>query len=220
MANDVSTFEGINTVFPVSAYDPLNADSLIFVFNWGDGSQEQVLVPRISSQRYYYEFQKTYEFPGTYLAVVSAYRPVGIASSSPKQLALFNVTVESLTANDPLPRLKVMNAANFVGYNMFTLTIDDDGVLRGWQNRQVSIPVSFNGTVLGFLSASYSPAVSGTIGISLTANQVSNLNWPTNTNLFIEVLEKDNNTNPYTITSLFKGYLYIYETAEYSAIFI
>ena len=130
------------------------------------------------------------------------------------------MTVETLTANDPLPRLKVINTANFVGYNMFTLTIDDDGVLRGWQNRQITIPVSLNGTILGFLSASYSPAVSGTIGISLTANQTSNLNWPINTDLLIEVLEQDYNTNPYTITSLFKGYLYIYETAEYSAIFI
>ena len=216
----VNTFVGINTMFPVSAYDPFNAQTVTFVANWGDGSQEQQVVGRASSQQYFYGFQKTYEFPGTYLAMISAYRNTSLTSSSPTQLATYNVVVTSLTANEPLPTLKVMSVVNFVNYRMFTLTIDDDGVLRSWNNKIVRIPVSLDGTVLGFLSAAYSSTAPGTIGISLTANQVANMNWPLNTSLNLEILETDNNEAPPVTSLLFKGYLLIYETANYSAIFM
>lgn len=222
MAIYTQTIEGTNTVFPISAYDPTNPATIQFTANWGDTSQEAVIVPRYNNRdrEYYYEFQKTYEFPGSYTAAICARRISSSFAESVKQLVVYNVVVDSLTAAELLPTLKVVDIANFATYNMFYLNFDDDGVNRSWRNRQITIPVTFGNTIVGYLSASYSVAVSGTIGVSLSANQVFNQNWPLRTKLPFEVIERDNNVVPPVTTSLLKGFVYVYEAATKSAIFL
>jgi len=222
MALYTTTAEGINTVFPVSAYDPTNPQSIGITANWGDGSEESVQVSRYNNKdrEYYYEFNKTYEFPGTYTASISGFRYSSQLASTSKQLATYIVTVDTLSAQEPYPVLKIADLANFVDYKVFYFNVDDDGVNRGWVNRQISIPVSFGNTVLGYLSASYSTAVSGIIGISLSANQISNQNWPLRTRLPFEIQELDNNQMPPVFSSLLRGYVYVYEATTNSAVFL
>lgn len=220
MAISVSTLEGINTIFPVSAYDPLDSSFLVFVANWGDGSEEGVRVYRKqgTTKQYYYEFSKIYEMPSTYTALICAYRPDTLSPSSVKQLAIYSVVVDSLTAQEPLPVLKVLNLSNFPSYNLFYLNVDDDGIQRSWTNKTLSAVVTFGNNILGYLSAAYSPAVSGRIGLSLSANQVFNQNWPLKTNLPFQIIERNNISQELSI--LFRGYIYVYETAVNSAILI
>ena len=168
MAILVNTLDGINTIFPVSAYDPLDSAFLVFTANWGDGSEESVQVYRKqgTTREYYYEFSKIYEMPSTYTALICAYRPDTLSPSSIKQLAIYSVTVDSLTAQEPLPVLKVLNISNFPSYDLFYLNVDDDGVQRSWVIKTLSAVVTFGSNVLGYLSAAYSPAIAGRIVLS------------------------------------------------------
>jgi len=222
MAINVQTIEGANTVFPVSAYDPTNPASIQFVAAWGDTSQETVVVSRFNNRdrEYYYEFQKTYEFPGTYVAAICARRISSSFAESNRQLVVYSVAVDSLTAAELLPTLKIADIANFAAYNIFYFNFDDDGVNRSWSNRQITIPVTFGNTIVGYMSASYSTAVSGTIGVSISANQIANQNWPLRTRLPFEIIERDNNVVPPVTTSLLKGFVFVYEATTKSAIFL
>jgi len=218
----VQTVEGTNTIFPISAYDPINPAQILLIANWGDGSQESVVVSRNGNRdrEYYYEFNKTYEFPGTYNTYISAARISSALPGTSKQLATYQVTVESNIPADPLPVLKIADISNFVDYSIFYLNIDDDGVSRSWANKQLTIPVLFGTTIIGYISAVYGVDKPGTIGITLTANQVSVQNWPLKTKLPFEVIERDTGVTPPVITSLFKGYVYVYEATTKSAIFL
>lgn len=218
----VQTTEGINTVFPVSAYDPTNPSSIQFVAAWGDTTQETVTASRYNNRdrEYYYEFSKTYEFPGSYSAAISARRVSSTLAETVKQLTTYTVNVDSLSGVELLPTLKIADLTNFTDYRIFYINVDDDGVNRSWVNKQISIPVTFGASIVGYLSASYSNAVSGTIGVSLSTNQVLNQNWPLRTRLPFEILERDNNQVPPVITSLLKGYVYVYQAATNSAIFL
>jgi len=218
----VQTVEGINTVFPVSAYDPTNPFSIQFVASWGDTSQETVTATRYNNKdrEYYYEFQKTYEFPGSYTASICARRTSPNIAQSVKQLATYTVNVDGLSGVELAPTLKVADIANFSAYEIFYFNIDDDGINRSWVNRRISIPISFGQTIVGYMSAAYSTAVPGRIGISLSANQIINQNWPLRTRLPFEILERDNNQVPSVVTSLLKGYVYVYEATTKSAIFL
>lgn len=221
-SRQVQTVEGTNTVFPVSAYDPTNPAQIVLTANWGDGSQESIIVSRYNNRdrEYYYEFNKTYEFPGSYLASISGRRISNSISESSKQLATYEIDVDSIELPEPLPVLKVVDVSNFVDYSIFYFNVDDDGVSRSWTNREISIPVSFGTSILGYLSAIYSTLQPGTIGVTLTANQVFVQNWPLKTKLPFEILERDNNVSPAVITSLLRGYIYVYEATTKSAIFL
>lgn len=218
----ILTAEGTNTIFPVSAYDPINPTQIVLIANWGDGSEESIIVSRYNNKdrEYYYEFNKTYEFPGTYLASISARRISNSISESSKQLATYDVTVDSIIQPEPLPVLKVVDISNFVDYGIFYFNVNDDGISRSWINRQISIPVSFGTSIIGYLSAVYNEGSPGTIGVTLTANQVFVQNWPLRTKLPFEILERDNNTVPSTVTSLLRGFVYVYEATTKSAIFL
>jgi len=222
MAISFNTIEGINTVFPISAYDPTNPTQINIVANWGDGSEERVLASRYKNRdrEYYYEFNKTYEFPGTFTVIFSGARVSSTFAETVSQLASYVVTVDTFNPVEPLPVLKVVDISNYVGYKLFYFNVDDDGVPRSWTDRQIYIPVSFGTTVIGFLSASYNNTLSGTIGVSLTANQVINQNWPLKTNLPFEILEKDNTQDPPVVSTLLRGYMYVYEATTNSAIFL
>ena len=130
MALTVNTATGLNTIFPVSAYDPMNPQSIGITANWGDGSQESVKVFRYNNRdrEYYYEFNKTYEIASTYLASICAFRFDPQINSTGKQLAQYNVVVDSLTAQDAFPVLKIADISNFVDYKVFYFNVDDDVV--------------------------------------------------------------------------------------------
>ena len=223
MALPVQTIAGINTVFPVSAFDPTNPAKIMFTANWGDGSEEAVNVSRYNNidSQYYFEFNKTYEFPGTYLANISGGRISSGLTDTSKQIVTYVVEVSSIETGEPLPVLKIADLANFADYRMFYLNVDDDGQNRSWVNKQITAPVAFGTNIIGYLSAAYNEEVPGVIGLSLSANQITNQNWPLRTRIPFEIIEKDNTNPSLPVTSiLFRGYVYVYETATKFAIFL